>query len=66
MKIWFGAHDDTEIEDLPTSYLHWLRHQCDQQPPPSRLDGPVVEKAKRQRWGDFLSAVEDELIERGE
>ena len=66
MKIWFGTHDDTEITDLPTDYLHWLRDKCNQQPVPSQYDGPVVAKAKRTRWQDFLSEVEDELSERGE
>ncbi len=66
MSIWFGTHDDKEIEDLPTNYLHWLRDKCDQQPPPSSLDGPTVARAKRTRWKDFLSEVEDELTKRGE
>ena len=66
MKIWFGVYDDSEIEDLSTDYLHWLRYTCAQQPEPNYLDGPVVQKAKQQRWGDFLSAVEAEMIKRGE
>ena len=66
MKVWFGSYDDTEIADLSTEYLHWLRYTCAQQPPPSSLDGPVVQNAKRKRWYDFLSAVEAELIKRGE
>ncbi len=66
MKIYFGAHDDSEIADLPTHYLQWLRDKCDQQPVPSEFDGPVVRNAKRQRWLDVLSEVEDELTDRGE
>ncbi len=64
MRIWFGRHDDTEIEDLPTSYLHWLLNKCNQQPPSSSLDGLVVVEARRTRWKDFLSEVEDELVVR--
>lgn len=66
MKIWFGSFDGTEIEDLSTDYLHWLRYTCNQQPEPSFLDGPVVENAKQWRWHDFLNAVEIEMIKRGE
>ena len=29
MKMPFGKHKGTDIEDLPTDYLKWLAENCD-------------------------------------
>lgn len=73
MKVHFGKHKGQELGDVPSGYLRWCVGNLDPVPLPKyrfKEDGitPLtVEEvaAMEESMRAFLSAAEDELMDRG-
>lgn len=71
-KFWFGKHSGKELCDVPSGYLKWMVENMDAVPQPKyrfKQDGvtPLTAdevEAMTERMKNFLSAAEDELLNR--
>jgi len=71
MQCHFGKHKDQDIKDIPSGYLRWCIKAIDPLPLPKYRvhdDGTAmsIEEVKEleSKNRDFLSAAEDELLNR--
>ncbi len=71
MKCHFGKHKGVELSDIPSGYLKWCVEKIDPMPLPKYRfndDGKPLSaedvKQMEGRMREFLSAAEDELLNR--